>query len=236
MKERLINQFGKGWYNLLHEYLESEEFVNLGRFLNKRRKMFNVEVYPNKENIFRAFKLCSIGKLKVVIIGQDPYPTRGNANGLAFAYVGDGNIPKSLQNIYKEFENDVKNGLDLDFDYTLESWAKQGILLINTALTVEKDNAGSHMELWNNFTVYLLKQLAKNHVGIVYVCWGKHAQKYIPIIDKYQTNLIIKSVHPSPLSAHKGFFDSKPFSKINMCLTEIAKGYEIEPEKYIIEW
>jgi len=230
----LADRMGDDWYELLSDYLESEEFTKLGQYLNNRRKSFNAKVFPEKQNIFRAFKLCPLDKLKVVIIGMDPYPTEGNANGLAFAYKGNGNIPKSLQNIHKELENDAYKGLNLTFDYTLESWAKQGILLINTALTVEEGKPGSHSNLWKNFTKNLFEKLAETKAGIVYVCWGNHAKRFIPIFKEY--NLVIQSVHPSPLSAHRGFFGSKPFSKVNTCLKEIAISLNEDVANYLIKW
>lgn len=213
--------FGEEWYKLLKGYLESQEFNKLGTFLNERRKAFNVEVYPEKENIFRAFRECPLEKTKIVLIGMDPYPTKGNAIGLAFGYNGNGSIPKSLQNIYKEYENDVMNGLDLMFDYSLTKWAQQGVLLINTALTVERGNPGSHTKQWKNFTNYLFTELGKHNKDIIYICWGNHAKSFIPLFK--EGNKIIESVHPSPLSARKGFFGSKPFSKANKYLKELGK-------------
>lgn len=233
---KLRGQFGEGWYELLKDCLESEYFKKLGLFLNERRNTFNVNVFPPKDDIFKAFTLCPLEKTKVILIGMDPYPTKNHANGLAFAYTGDGPIPRSLANIFKEWENDIKNGLDLFFDYSLESWAKQGILLINTALTVEEGKPDSHTKQWRKFTNHLFERLAEEKVGLVYVCWGNHAKSFIPVFNKHKSNLVIQSAHPSPLSASKGFFGSKPFSKINECLTEIAVAKDIEPDDYIIKW
>lgn len=236
MSDILKERVGEGWYNLMKDCFDSPYFAKLGKFLTERRNAFNVNVFPEKENVFRAFKLCPLENLKVVIIGQDPYPTKGHANGLAFAYTGDGSIPRSLANIFKEWENDVKGGLDLYFNYSLEDWAKQGILLINTALTVEEGKAGSHTKQWRRFTEHLFERLAEEKVAIVYVCWGNHAKSFIPIFNKHKTNLVIQSAHPSPLSASRGFFNSKPFSKINKCLKEVAIAKDLNPEEYIIKW
>lgn len=153
-----------------------------------------------------------------------PYPTRGHANGLAFAYSGEGGIPLSLVNILKELENDMYQGLKLYQDYGLTSWAKQGVLLINTALTVEEGKPGSHINQWKEFTNYLFKKLGEEKNNIVYICWGNHAKSFIPIFNKNGNNKVIESVHPSPLSANKGgWFGSKPFSKCNQILKELNK-------------
>lgn len=232
----LEEHFGS-WYELLSEYLLSDEFKSLGTLINQRRNSFNVNVYPSKDDVFKAFRLCDYNKLKVVILSQDPYYTDGMANGLAFAVNNQlGKIPPSLKNIHKEVESDVYDGLQLDFDYSLESWAKQGVLLINTALTVEENNPGCHVKYWKNFINFLFTRLAEDKVGIVYICWGNHARKFIPIFNKHKTNFVLQSAHPSPLSAHNGFFGSKPFSFTNDILSEVAKGIDEDPIKYRIKW
>jgi uracil-DNA glycosylase len=205
-------------------YLETKEFADLGKFLKSRRDAFNVDVYPEKEHIFRAFKECPLENLKAVIIGQDPYHTEGCATGLCFAYNGLGPLPPSLRNIHKEFEEDLMDGLDLLFDYSLKGWAKEGVLLINTALTVERGKPNVHSKQWKNFTNYLLTELGKEKKDIVYICWGGHAKKFIPLFE--DGNHVITGTHPSPLGANKGgFFGTKPFSKTN----EILKSIDKEP-------
>jgi uracil-DNA glycosylase len=236
MSDKLKAHFGEGWYNLLADYLENPEFNILGNFIEDRRKAFNIQVYPKREDVFNAFKICPLEDLKVVVIGEGPYSTRDYANGLAYAYTGAGPVPPILNNIYREWENDVRDGLDLYFDYSLRGWAKQGVLFLNTALTVEENRPGSHRNEWRNFISFLFERLAEEKVGIVYVCWGDYSKSFIPLFNKHNTNLVIATAGPSPLTAHQGFFDSKPFSKINECLTEVAKGLEIDPEDYIIKW
>lgn len=232
----LEEHFGS-WYDLLKEYLHSDEFTALGNMINQRRQSFNVNVYPSKEDVFKAFRLCDYNNLKVVILGQDPYYTDNMASGLAFGVKDPlGKIPPSLKNIQKEVEADVYDGLKLDFDHSLESWAKQGVLLINTSLTVEENNPGCHIKYWEKFIDYLFNQLAEDKVGIVYICWGNHAKKYIPTFNKHKTNFVLQSAHPSPLSAHNGFFNSKPFSFTNDILSEVAKGIDEDPIKYRIKW
>jgi len=225
---KLENIFGEGWYGLLGDLLISEDFKNIGRTLNKSKKKY----YPERENIFNAFKLCPLEKLKVVILGQDPYHD-GSATGLAFSNRSDSTtLSPSLRNILKEVENNASNGLKLDQDPNLERWAKQGVLLLNTALTVEKGNPGSHADLWDKFTIEVLKKISKEISAIVYILWGSYAKGYLEYINR-ETNFILASPHPSPLSASRGFFGNKHFSKCNQVLkaVEIAKdefAYEIE--------
>lgn len=210
------------WYDPLKHYVESSEMQELGKFLVSRQR--KVEVFPKPSDRFRAFQLTQFEDVKVVILGQDPYHTPNVANGLAFAinYSLGCKIPPSLRNIEKELEQDVHDGLLLTMDYTLESWAKQGVLLINTALTVEKGDPGSHAEKWENFTREVIKSL--NGRDIVYILWGNHAKSYKVFIDG---GYVIESAHPSPFSANKGFFGSKPFTKCNEYLKSSGN---------IIEW
>ena len=170
-----------------------------------------------------------------------PYHNPSQANGLAFAFKHDVDnlrpIPPSLRNIEKEWESDVMDGMGLYFDYSLEHWANQGVLLINTALTVEGGKPGSHTKQWRRFTKHLFERLAEEKVGIVYICWGSHAKSFIPIFNKHKTNFVITGTHPSPLGANKGgFFGTKPFSKTNEILREVAIGLGKNPDEYIIKW
>ena len=225
---KLENIFGEGWYGLLGDLLTSEDFKNVGRTLNKSKKKY----YPEREDIFNAFKLCPLWRLKVVILGQDPYHD-GSATGLAFSNRSDSTtLSPSLRNIFKEVENNTSKGLKLDQDPNLERWAKQGVLLLNTALTVEKGNPGSHADLWDSFTKEVLKKISEELPAIVYILWGSHARQYLKYINR-ETNFVLVSPHPSPFSASRGFFGNNHFNKCNQALKEvgIAEGeinYEIE--------
>lgn len=222
MSSSLKSKFGEGWYNLLEGMLTPSYFNQLGHFLESRRKSFNVEVYPAKEDVFKAFNLTPLEGVKVVILGQDPYYSyQGQATGLAFGVPDYANIPPSLKNILKEAEDDWYNGLNLHYDPTLESWAKQGVLLLNTALTVEKNKPGAHTKEWQQFTKTVLEKLQTKD-NIIYVLWGNHAIGFKKFITN-PTSFIIESAHPSPLSAYRGFLGSKPFSKINNQLLLINK-------------
>ena len=172
----------------------------------------NKDISPAIENIFNAFKYCNFESTKVVIFGQDPYFQSGIANGLAFSVDEDQIIPASLKNIYKEIKDDI--GPSKNKSGCLKSWAKQGVLLLNTALTVEVSKPGSHSNIgWDNF-IYDIIKLINNKPNVVFILWGKHAQKYIRYLNN-KNHLILYGPHPSPLSAYRGFFGSKHFSKCN---------------------
>ena len=170
-------------------------------------------VFPEKSNIFNALRLTTYKNTKVVIVGQDPYHGVGEAHGLSFSVQKGVKIPPSLQNIYKELYNDLKITPHTDGDLT--KWAKEGVLLLNAVLTVEKDKPASHRNLgWELFTDYIIKALNQKQDPVVFILWGNFAKDK----KKYITNpkhLVITSTHPSPFSAHNGFFGSKPFSKTN---------------------
>ena len=199
------------WKKILRNELESEEFASLGEFLEDEWQ--NETVFPPKREIFTALKLTPYPKVKVVILGQDPYHDDNQAHGLAFSVKGNTKLPPSLKNIYKELESDLnippaKSG-------NLESWAEQGVLLLNTVLTVRAHNANSHAgHGWEWFTDAILKHINRKEDPVIFLLWGGHAAKKIPLIDS-DKHIIIKSPHPSPLSAYRGFFGSKPFSQIN---------------------
>lgn len=177
----------------------------------------NNNVYPKEADIFNAFKLTPIENIKVVIIGQDPYHQKGQADGLAFSSMLE-KTPKSLANIKKELKTDL--GIDCSNSNDLKHWAKEGVLLLNTILTVNEGKPLSHKGFgWEEFTLNLFKEITKIDKPIVFILWGNNAISY----EKYIYNLkhlIIKSPHPSPLAAYRGFFDSKPFSKTNNYLIE----------------
>lgn len=181
-------------------------------------------VVPVPERLLAALALTPLDEVRVVILGQDPYPTPGHANGLAFSYVGPPPLPRSLVNIYKERAEDL--GLVAPAGGDLSAWAKQGVLLLNTALTVREGatQAGSHLKLgWRAVTDAILAAVSEQRAHAVFVLWGLPAQAKRPLIDESR-HLVIASAHPSPLSARRGFFGSKPFSQANDWLK--AKGEE----------
>ena len=170
------------------------------------------KISPNLNNIFKAFEYCSFSSTKVVIFGQDPYFQKDVANGLAFSVEPNKPLPASLKNIYKEIESDV--GALSNKDGYLKSWADQGVLLLNSALTVEVGKPGSHSKIgWQDFIFEIVKIINKKQ-NVVFILWGNDAKKYIKYIDK-DINLILSSSHPSPLSSYRGFFGCKHFSKCN---------------------
>jgi len=170
------------------------------------------KISPNLNNIFKAFEYCSFSSTKVVIFGQDPYFQKDVANGLAFSVEPNKPLPASLKNIYKEIESDV--GALSNNDGYLKSWADQGVLLLNSALTVEVGKPGSHSKIgWQDFIFEIVKTINKKK-NIVFILWGNDAKKYIKYIDK-DIHLILSSSHPSPLSSYRGFFGCKHFSKCN---------------------
>jgi uracil-DNA glycosylase len=173
------------------------------------------KISPSHNNIFKAFEYCSFSSTKVVIFGQDPYFQKDVANGLAFSVEPNKPLPSSLKNIYKEIESDV--GALSNNDGYLKSWADQGVLLLNSALTVEVGKPGSHSKIgWQDFIFEIVKIINKKQ-NVVFILWGNDAKKYIKYIDK-DINLILSSSHPSPLSSYRGFFGCKHFSKCNKYL------------------
>ena len=202
-----------GWKNKLSGEFEKEYMIAIKSFLLDCYKS-GKEIYPKSSEIFNAFNHCDFNEVKVVIIGQDPYHGKGQANGLCFSV--NNNIPKppSLVNIFKELENDLSKKFDSE-NGNLECWARQGVFLLNTTLTVEKNKPMSHSNIgWDKFTDKVIETLSKDSENLVFILWGNHAQKKIEKIN-ISNHMIIKSVHPSPLSAHRGFFGSKPFTKTN---------------------
>lgn len=204
----------KSWKKFLSDEFEKEYFKQLISFV--KEEYSKKEIFPKKEDIFRAFQLCPFVKVKVVIIGQDPYHEDKQANGLAFSVSRDVLNPPSLQNIYKELKDDLN--IEVPKTGELEGWAKQGILLLNASLTVEAHKAGSHQNKgWEEFTDAVVQKLSDEKENLVFILWGKYAQEKGKNID-IKKHFIITSPHPSPFSANKGFFKSKPFSKTNKYL------------------
>ena len=201
---------GNNWDIILKEEYKKDYYKNMVEYLNNEYK--ERVIFPLKSNIFKAFSLTDYNNVKVVILGQDPYHGINEANGLAFSVNDNVKLPPSLKNIFKELESDlcVKNDKG-----DLSNWAKQGVLLLNTVLTVVKDTPASHKNIgWEVFTDEVIKIINKKEEPVVFILWGNFARSK----KKYITNpkhLIIESTHPSPFSCNNGFFDSKPFSKTN---------------------
>ncbi len=216
-------QIRKSWYDLLSEEFNKPYFKSLQEFLKNEYSRY--EVYPEEKNIFNALNHVPYDKVKVVIIGQDPYHEPRQAQGLSFSVPEDVEIPPSLVNIMKEIESDLniqclRNG-------NLERWACQGVLLLNTVLTVRRGQANSHKDKgWEKLTQKIIELLGKREEPIVFLLWGSYAQSFAPLIGKQ--HLILKAPHPSPLSAYRGFFGCKHFSKCN----EFLVSHGITP----IDW
>lgn len=210
------------WENFLEKEFSKDYFKALSSFIASERKENPNSIFPDENKVFEALKNCSLEKVKVVIIGQDPYPSKGHANGLCFSVTKDVTpLPKSLKNIFKELYSDV--GVQKS-DGDLLSWAKQGVLLLNTVLTVRESEAGSHANRgWEIFTDAIIVELMKERKNIVFILWGAKAQKKGSQVDE-RTHFIIKSPHPSPLSSYRGFFGSRPFSQVNDYLLSIGES------------
>ncbi len=201
----------KSWKNVLSEEFDKPYFQSLIDFVKEEYR--TQKVYPPGSLIFNAFDRCSFDDVKVVIVGQDPYHGDGQANGLCFS-VNDGiRFPPSLQNIFKELHDDL--GITTPTTGNLERWADQGVLLLNATLTVRARTAGSHQNRgWEEFTDAVLREVSNKKDGIVFILWGAYAQRKGEFLDRSK-HLVLKSAHPSPFSAHSGFFGSKPFSQTN---------------------
>lgn len=206
-----------GWTSVLKEEITKPYFEQLQHYLLNQYN--EATIYPKKENIFKALELTPFNKVKVVILGQDPYHGENQAHGLSFSVEKGEKIPPSLRNMYKELYDDL--GMEPALHGDLTSWAKQGVLLLNTVLTVQAGKANSHKNKgWEQFTDCIIEQLAKRSEPVIFVLWGGPAQKKEELIKPYSQHSIIKAPHPSPLSAYRGFFGSKPYSKINSLLNE----------------
>lgn len=206
------------WQEIFHNIKKEHAFSEMESFLEEEYQ--NKTIYPDRENIYQAFDLTPLDRVKVVILGQDPYHGPNQAHGLAFSVQPDAKFPPSLRNIYKELEEDI--GCKRETPH-LQDWANEGVLLLNTVLTVEAHKAHSHKDIgWEIFTDEIIKSVSRELDDVVFVLWGKPAQSKIKLIDT-ERHHIIQSVHPSPLSAYRGFFGSKPFSKTNEYLTSNGK-------------
>ena len=209
---------GNDWDEILKGLFESEKYLSIRKFLAKEYS--EREIYPSMYDIFNAFKITPYKSVKAVILGQDPYHEPNQAHGLCFSVKEGVKLPPSLVNIYKEIKSDL--GITQPNSGNLTKWANEGILLLNTTLTVRRGQANSHKDCgWTWFTDEVIKLLSKRDEPIVFILWGGNARSKKPLIDRSK-HFIIESAHPSPLSAYNGFFGSKPFSKTNEFLKEIG--------------
>ena len=217
-------QIESSWKEKLNTSFQSESFIRLKKFL-KSEKATQI-IYPDVNKIFSAFNLCPFDRVKIVIIGQDPYHGPKQANGLCFS-VSDGiKPPPSLQNIFKELKDDLD--LEIPLSGNLEHWAEQGVLMINATLTVRAKQAGSHQKKgWEEFTDNVIHTLSEEKENLIFLLWGRFAQNKAQIIDD-EKHYILTAAHPSPFSAHSGFFGCKHFSKTN----EILKKLNQKPIKW----
>ena len=199
------------WNPLLRDQFSEPYWAALQGFVQQERR--NSVVFPPEEDVFAALHLTAYDDVKVLILGQDPYHGERQAHGLCFSVRSEVEIPPSLQNIYKEMQSDI--GILPPAHGNLESWARQGVLLLNAVLTVRAHNAGSHRNRgWETFTDQIIRMVNAKEERVVFLLWGAFAQKKKPLIDT-ERHVIIESPHPSPLSAHRGFFGSRPFSRTN---------------------
>ena len=206
-QEVLASEFEKPYYAQLHQFLKNE--------------YQNYNIHPDMYHIFQAFEWTPFAKTKVVILGQDPYHEPHQAHGLSFSVLPGVPVPPSLQNIYKELQSDL--GIKPVNHGYLKKWAQQGVLLLNSVLTVRNGQAFSHRgKGWEQLTDAAIQKLSKRPQPVVFILWGKAAQAKEKYIDT-TTNIVIKSAHPSPLSANRGFFGSRPFSKANAALEAMGE-------------
>lgn len=208
------------WSELLASEKNEPYFVDIIRFIEARRAK-GVKVFPPNAEIFNAFRLTPFNKIKAVIIGQDPYHGSGQAHGLSFSVKKGIRVPPSLKNIFKEIESDLGRPSPVSISGTgdLRTWAEQGVLLLNSTLTVESGKAGSHANIgWQKFTDKVISLVSENLNNVVFLLWGAHAKKKSELID-VKKHIILSAMHPSPFSAHKGFFGCRHFSKTNEVLS-----------------
>lgn len=214
-------KLSNSWLQFLRDEFEKEHMKKLKLFLQKQYENKKI-IFPATQNYFRALDLVDVHKVKVVILGQDPYHGPGQAHGLSFSVPEGVPFPPSLQNIFKELKADL--GIEAPVSGDLTRWAEQGVLLLNSVLTVEKDKAASHQKQgWEEFTDRVITVVNEQTPHAVFILWGSYAQKKAAFVDR-QKHLVISSPHPSPLSSHRGFFGSKPFSQANTWLK--SKGLE----------
>ncbi|TWR31680.1 uracil-DNA glycosylase [Mucilaginibacter pallidiroseus] len=217
----MAGELEASWMRVLGPEFEKPYMVELKNFL-KQEKAAGYTIYPKGSEYFNAFNTTPFDDVKVVIIGQDPYPGVGQAHGLSFSVQKGVAIPRSLNNIYKELATDIP-GFKMPSHGNLSKWAEQGVLLLNATLTLRAGESNSHSKKgWEKFTDAAIKKLSDEKTGIVFILWGAYAQSKVAIIDTSKHH-ILKSVHPSPLSVERGFWGSKPFSKTNELLIKEGK-------------
>jgi uracil-DNA glycosylase len=208
----------ESWKNVLQDEFNQPYFSSLISFI-KQEKASGKTIYPPGSQIFAAFDYTAFEQVKVVILGQDPYHGAGQANGLCFSVSRSVQMPPSLQNIFKELKSDIP-GYTVPPHGDLAHWAEQGVLLLNATLTVEKDKAGSHqLKGWEQFTDSVIRHISDEREHVVFILWGKFAQGKAPLIDASK-HLVLKAAHPSPFSAHSGFFGCRHFSQANRYLKD----------------
>ncbi|GAB5538142.1 MAG: uracil-DNA glycosylase [Salibacteraceae bacterium] len=217
MNEVQVDQIkNEEWSSLLHDEMQKPYFKFIAEELKRERGKYRV--FPPKGMIYTALELTSFSKVKVVILGQDPYHQIGQAHGLSFSVPAGQDFPPSLRNIFKELQSDLNAALPMFGD--LSKWANQGVLLLNSVITVREGDPGSHAHLgWQQFTDSIVRLISEEKDHVVFVLWGKYAASKAQLIDKNR-HCILSGPHPSPLSAYRGFFGSKPFSKANIYLKQ----------------
>lgn len=222
-----VKEINTNWKDILFELIKEHEDV-INEFLNKQIETYHphIHIFPPRELIFNAFNYFDFNDTRVVILGQDPYINENEAMGLSFSVPYDTKIPPSLRNIHKELESDI--GCEQPLHGNLLKWARQGVLLLNSALTVRQSKSNSHSKIWKDFTDSIIKYISDNLDDVVFILWGRFAESKKELIDNNKHNIIVSS-HPSPFSCKKGFFGSKPFSRCNEFL-------KTKNEKSIIDW
>jgi len=221
----MSDRYHPDWDSVLKPLFRQDYMRQLSAFVQGERAQH--AVFPPEDLVFNAFKLTPFGSVKVVILGQDPYHNVGQAHGLSFSVPDGMPLPPSLRNIYTELASDIP-GFAFPRSGNLAPWARQGVLLLNATLTVRAHQAASHQgQGWETFTDEIIRQLSERRAALVFILWGSYAQKKSALID-HQKHLVLKAAHPSPLSAHRGFFGCKHFSKTN--------EYLVSKEKKAIAW
>lgn len=209
-------QLEPSWLYVLENEFSKDYMTDLKQFLLQEKQMGH-QVFPKSEDIFNAFNQTPFDQVKVVIIGQDPYHGPNQAHGLSFSVKPGIKPPPSLQNIFKELETDIP-GFNIPTSGDLTSWAAQGVLLLNATLTVQAQNAGSHQKKgWEIFTNRVIQEISAKKSGVIFLLWGKYAQAKAELIDTHKHHILM-AAHPSPFSAHSGFFGSRHFSRTNEIL------------------
>jgi uracil-DNA glycosylase len=213
-----VIKIAKNWHQILSEEFSKPYFLSLQQFLEQEYK--TKTIYPKPENIFNALNYVPFNQVKVVIFGQDPYHQPNQAHGLCFSVPQGVKLPPSLQNIFKEIESQL--GITCQKNGDLSRWARQGVLLLNTVLTVEQGKPASHKgKGWEQLTQKIVQKLSQRQEPIIFVLWGSHAQIFKPLIDQNR-HIVLESAHPSPLSAYAGFFGSGHFKTINQKLIQMG--------------